>query len=581
MRLLVTQLAAGDTTTGGDRVGRTGISAVVLAAVISLASCSVLDRDGRQATEAPAAQRSAISNSSSADAGGSQAAVSVDGVEIRASAGAGDSRRHLTISEGHATIPEAAARVASTKVVSLQMDEGKTQPSAPVRVEFDLSDRPDLVAKFTNGVVAVVETVSESDPNEFDMFVAQWNPETKSITADLTHLTGVWASFVDPKVLEAGVQRIFEEVRGNSNSQCRERSELTLGGIEYTLTAVSPGAVAGCLVNSGGALAIDFENATGSFYTIVVAPGTAGGVWTNSGALSIADSAGALASSVTLGSKGVLVGRSGGRLVVNEGIDQFDVRLWPQQQGILTKSLLSGISMLGLDLKQLESITGAWDCISTATNATQIDGSFSPGDLYGMITDVSQCVVTQATLQSGDKARSAALHRLSSAVEVFSLFQQLMDFAAGSVQAIARDSVKDFRIRSTASSSASSTSTAAAPQAPPPVVVDRIELKTWAYDRVEGNTYVADNTGKKNLTVHVNSFAGDEDVRAGCRTTVTVTGPGLSQTETTDSCFVGNPGIGFVAPSPGEYLVAATVAQQGRADITSQVVVKVRSRAPR
>ena len=241
MRLLVTQLAAGDTTTGGDRVGRTGISAVVLAAVISLASCSVLDRDGRQATEAPAAQRSAISNSSSADAGGSQAAVSVDGVEIRASAGAGDSRRHLTISEGHATIPEAAARVASTKVVSLQMDEGKTQPSAPVRVEFDLSDRPDLVAKFTNGVVAVVETVSESDPNEFDMFVAQWNPETKSITADLTHLTGVWASFVDPKVLEAGVQRIFEEVRGNSNSQCRERSELTLGGIEYTLTAVSPG----------------------------------------------------------------------------------------------------------------------------------------------------------------------------------------------------------------------------------------------------------------------------------------------------------------------------------------------------
>ena len=116
--------------------------------------------------------------------------------------------------------------------------------------------------------------------------------------------------------------------------------------------------MAGCLVNSGGALAIDFENATGSFYTIVVAPGTAGGVWTNSGALSIADSAGALASSVTLGSKGVLVGRSGGRLVVNEGIDQFDVRLWPQQQGILTKSLLSGISMLGLDLKQLESITG-------------------------------------------------------------------------------------------------------------------------------------------------------------------------------------------------------------------------------
>ena len=199
-----------------------------------------------------------------------------------------------------------------------------------------------------------------------------------------------------------------------------------------------------------------------------------------------------------------------------------------------------------------------------------------------MITDVSQCVVTQATLQSGDKARSAALHRLSSAVEVFSLFQQLMDFTAGSVQAIARDSVKDFRIRSTASSSASSTSTAAAPQAPAPVVVDRIELKTWAYDRVEGNTYVADNTGKKNLTVHVNSFAGDEDVRAGLSDHRHCDRPrALSDRNNRQLLRRQIRESGSWQPSPGEYLVAATVAQQGRADITSQVVVKVISRAPR
>ena len=102
------------------------LSAFLLAAAISLASCSVSDQDERTTTEA-AASHAANSESSGADAGGSQAVASVDGVEIRASAGAGDSRRHLTISEGHATIPEAAARVASTKVVSLQMDEGKTQ----------------------------------------------------------------------------------------------------------------------------------------------------------------------------------------------------------------------------------------------------------------------------------------------------------------------------------------------------------------------------------------------------------------------------------------------------------------------
>jgi hypothetical protein len=107
------------------------------------------------------------------------------------------------------------------------------------------------------------------------------------------------------------------------------------------------------------------------------------------------------------------------------------------------------------------------------------------------------------------------------------------------------------------------------------VGVDRIELSTWAYDRVEGNTYVVDDTGKKNLYVYVNSFAGDKEVRGGCQTTITVTGPGFSQTETTESCFVGNPGTRFMTPSPDEYLVTATVAQQGRADITSQVTVAI------
>lgn len=551
------------------RAARTAVSALLLAATVTLSSCSASGNDSYSDVESAS---TGPANSVPVDAGttGRQAVAAVDGVEVRGATDDIDRDKHLTISEGHTTIPEAEARVASTEVVSIRMDDGNAQPSAPVMVEFDLSDRPDLVSRITDGVVPVIETASESDPSELDMVLTEWNPDTETVTADLPHLTNVWVSLFDMNVVEADVRKVFEAVRGTSNSTCRERSELTLDGIEYTLTALSPGAIAACLVNSGGALAVDLENATGMFYTISVTPDAAGGTWTNSGPLSMSAAAGSLISQVVLGSKGVLTGRSEGRLVMNEGIDQFDIRLMPQQQGILAQSLLSGLSMLGLDLKRLESIPEAWDCITTAFAATAIDSNFSPNNLYEMITDAGQCAVTVTAVRGGDKVE---LHRLGSAIELFSLTQQLTDFIAGGLQEFAGDSVKKFQVRS----SRPTTTATPAPAATTPVQagVDRIELKTWAYDRIEGNTYVADNTGKKKVNVHVNSFAGDEDIRRGCQTTITVTGPGLSLSKVVDSCYVGNPGMGFTAPFPGEYLVTATVAQQGHADITSQVVVNL------
>ncbi|WP_137876283.1 alpha/beta fold hydrolase [Rhodococcus sp. Q] len=123
--------------------------------------------------------------------------------------------------------------------------------------------------------------------------------------------------------------------------------------------------------------------------------------------------------------------------------------------------------------------------------------------------------------------------------------------------------------------------TAVTPSAPPGLergIVDRVALQTWAYDRVADNTYVVDNAGRKNVYVHVNSFAGDEEVRGtgtGCSTTITVNGPALAYSKSVGSCFVGNPGIMFVAPSVGQYVVTAAVTQEGRAAVTSEVVVNL------
>jgi hypothetical protein len=211
--------------------------------------------------------------------------------------------------------------VVATKAVSVELDGGKAQPSAPVQLEFDLSDRADIVAELTDMVVPVVESVSMTDPNERDMFTGKWDRATQTLTAEVTHLTDFWVSAFNVfKAIENGIGRTFEILRGDSTSPCREKSELTLDGTEYVLTAVSPGVIAGCLVDNNGSVAIDFENATGGFYAILVAPENIGGRWVVTQPLSMGDSAGSMIAGLTPKNKGVLAGRSSGRLTLKQGI---------------------------------------------------------------------------------------------------------------------------------------------------------------------------------------------------------------------------------------------------------------------
>jgi hypothetical protein len=138
-------------------------------------------------------------------------------VRIKATAAPVDSDHDLTISGGDAAAPEAEALVAATKPVSVELDGGKAQPSAPVQLEFDLSDRPDIVAELTDTVVPVVESVSMTDPDERDMFTGKWDPATQTLTATVTHLTDFWVSAFNVfKAIENGIGRTFEILRGDS-----------------------------------------------------------------------------------------------------------------------------------------------------------------------------------------------------------------------------------------------------------------------------------------------------------------------------------------------------------------------------
>jgi len=533
------------------RLTRTAGVALLLATALTMSACS---SSNDNLADVPS---STVPTSSAAVDGGTsdrRVVAEIDDVEVRGQADYIDRDKRLTISEGRTTLPDSEARVASTDVVSIRMDGGNTQPSAPVTVEFDLSDRPDLVALVSDDVVPVVETVSETDPNELDMFVAEWDPKTKIVTAQLPHLTNVWLSLFDLKKVAANLLKVFENVQGTIDSPCRERSEITLGGVEYTLTARDPGDVAACLVDAGGTLAVDLENVTGSFYSIVVTPDTAGGTWTNSGLANVSTTVAAHAADALVpGSVGVLAGRSEGRLAMNAGADVIEIQLVPQQHAILVQSLLSGVSMLGVRPEALDKVTGGWDCLTS---------NVSPDDVEGSITDIGQCV-SNLTDQK----------RLGAAFEVLAMSRQLTDLITGALRDFTGNAVKTFQIRSTRPTTAAPTPTTTT--APQQTFVDRVELATWAYDRVEGHTYVADNNNKKTVYLHVNSFAGDKEVRRGCSTTLSVTGPAFSFSDTSQGCYVGNPGTTFKAPAPGKYTATARVSQEGRPDIVSEVVVNI------
>jgi hypothetical protein len=522
--------------------------------------------------EAPPPETTSTSTSATA-APATRASAVVDGVRVTATPSASDRDRELTITAGDAAAPVADALVTATAPISVTFDGGAAQPSAPVELAFDLSNRPDVVASLSDEVIPVVESVSANDPTERDMFTGTWNPATKTLTTEVTHLTDFWVSaFNVLKTIQDGIGKTFDTlVRGDSSSPCREKSELTLDGTEYVLTAVSPGAIAGCLVENDGAIAIDFENATGGFYAIQVAPADIGGNWVVGQALTMGDAAGSMVVGIMPNIKGVLASRSSGRLTLNKGITEGDVRMLPQPHGILVKSLLSAVGMLGLDLKQFDDIPGAWDCFATAVNATDPGSSVTAPALTDMIGDIAQCLITLEKVNTADKAKLAALHRLSIATALLTeLPGQLRDFVAAGLEEVGGDSVKDFRLRSTAPDDEEPTEPSSGGS-----VINRVDVTTWAYDRVEGDTYVADNTGAKQLEIFWKSYAGEDQVRSGCTSTVHIEGPGTSETKESSNCDSYDPGTYLKARSPGVHTVTVTVRQDGQPDMTVQRTVTV------
>lgn len=565
------------------RARRTTVAIAMCAAVVIVVSCS-RGPDPIATSEGVSPQPGSPAVSASVTSEPDVVTSVIEGVTVEVQlTGAADHGRSLAVSESSFSPEHPPAHIASTAPVSVRLDDGDGQPAAPIRLTFDLSERPDLVAAFNDGAVPVVESVSGDGAGVRDMFLARWDPTTQSVTSDVTHLSNFWVSaFNVVKVVTDDIGKLVTGVsdRFEASLRCRESSTVTFDNREYVLTPAHPGQVSGCLVNANGRLAVDFQNATGSFYAIRVDPDEVGGSWAHGDALTMTSSAGALATLMTVGSKGTLVGRSTGRLTFSDTADVIHIRLIPQEHGILAQSLVTGINMLGINLERIRLIPGAWDCFALSHNAPGTLSNLSPASLHSLIGEVSQCLITLAEAQGGDQARMAELHRLSVAVAVFTeLPQQLWDHVVGGFRAIGNDSVKYFDIRRTPDTPASTTPTTspATPAAEATrAIADRITVDTWAYDRVAEHTYTAANNNTKSVYVHVASFAGDQEVSGGrCSTTITVSGPGTSESYQSNTCRVANPGQSFRLPTPGQYTVTVTVAQDGHPDLTEQISVTI------
>lgn len=91
-------------------------------------------------------------------------------------------------------------------------------------------------------------------------------------------------------------------------------------------------------------------------------------------------------------------------------------------------------------------------------------------------------------------------------------------------------------------------------------MIDRVDVSTWAYDRIEGDNYKADNTRQERGHL-LKSYAGEKQIRSGCTSTLEVTGPGFAKTVDSSGCDSYNPGTYVKVKSPGTYTATIRVHQ--------------------
>ncbi|WP_139058021.1 hypothetical protein [Tsukamurella pseudospumae] len=552
---------------------------LAMTAVITLvAGCSATPAKQAAAPTPPAsttASTAALTDANSATG-------KVDGVTVRASMpdGAAPSGEKLSVAASSTEIPAAKAQVDGVKTVRVRLGDSGAQPTKPITLTFDLSGKPELAAKFSDTVIPVVESVSE-DGDAADLVRATWDPAGRTVTATTTHLSDFRLGAIDLGKVADGFAAAYRYIRGDSTSSCRASSEVKIKDTTYTLTATTPGPVAGCLTNAGGAVAVDFTNATQQFYAVTSTPK---GAWTSTVRPDLSNLAARLASA--LGNAKIsdlLTGRGTGRLTFGPGTTRATINLRADPAALQAATIITGLEMLtgmravGGVVKAAPAILDSGTDLSTVSTCLGQALDFAdakPGQKVTLdefrraMSTSSGCA--SAAIEAGAK-NSIVKQAYSTLGTVFAITgdlpSQLAATVTGAIGEVVGDNSLDFALTSSAPS------TSVKPSAEGPTTIDRVQVDTWAYDKVGPDTYTIPRGGPATVYFQWKAFSGSAETRGDCESTITVTGGGTTKTKITSNCGSYNPGTYFELRNRGTYTATITIVQKGGGTTTATKTV--------
>lgn len=445
------------------------------------------------------------------------------------------------------------------------------QPAHPLTVSFDFTGG--TPPRSGDGFVPAIVTMGEGT-DEPEILASQWDPAGSTLTAKAEHLSGFFPVSID---LGAMVQGFSNAVNGFLGLQSAKPgcvgSTLKVDEVTYRLNPETVPAAWPCLSRSGSAISVDLKSNSPNAWIVQSEPPT-----TDMG-VDVEPDVGYAINQAAYHT--IFAGAVGNGTLLLPGATTH-LRFAPDAPPkTVVLRLDSGASLLngflvGMHAKfpkaALLDIPGMVDCLKPLKLDFELDpsGTKDGAKIRPLLSCVTTVTGRLSTKPEGGVPVTAAQIAAKSLGAVLSMGTGLATQLAATLRGVA-DELSGKR---TETITVISDQPTAPPQqsagSGPTLAVDRVDVSTWAYDRVEGDTYVADNTGGKKVEVFWKSYAGQEQVSSGCTSTVHLEGPGTSTTKEVKDCDSNNSGTFLQAKSPGTYTVTVTVQQSGRPDITAQ-----------
>ncbi len=455
--------------------------------------------------------------------------------------------------------------------VSVSLPEGR-QPSAPLTLTFDFRGKPTRVQ---HGQLPVVVALSEG-VSQPEVLPSHWDSDHQTLTAQSTHLSGFFPFGVDLKAFGQQVTSTLSGYLGLSSAKpdCVGKP-LVVDDTTYTLDPVTVPAAWPCLSRRGSDISVDLASNSPLGWVVRSEP-----VSPDQGpdlapdiaqAIDLGFYKTAFAPSVGDGTMLLPGGSTHLRFSKTTPPRLIDLRADP---GVtLINGFLLGLHALYPSSKILD-LPGVVDCLKplAATDGGAIPSGTDIGartrPLIDCVTSGTDAISTNpATVDLNLLTNNIATKSLGAVLSLGpDIANQLAASLSGFFGEFTGQNTETLAVRAdqhtTSAGGAEST-------------IDRVDITSWAYDRVEGDTYKADNTGGKQIEVFWKSFAGAQQVRSGCHSTLRIEGPGANETKELSGCDSYDPGTFVKVRNPGVYTVTVTVRQDGRTPITAHRTVTI------